>query len=353
MGRVRGGPAVQQPAESTAQQSGLSLVSLDGAHIVEIGLAGLDRARLESMREAGIRLRQPAVGEMVREAAARAQALTPFTSEQSDVECFRGIVRLFVAYFYQTGFVDARRALRRTNVDRYLVENSLHTRRTARWQLYKAGRAMYPNEFPPANVVEAPRLTATPPSTDADVAALYSIARTLNPHWRQVLVCVLDFIGGVGARPSELKHLRRDDVTVEMLDGRAWTVVTLHTPSRSPRRVPVWDQHLAGRIQDHAAHARHGHVMAFGSSPTVQRNAVNRINERLAERGYAERIDSKALRNRWLGEIVGILPMGQFLQVAGLATTVRVDEVITDLREFDDLDSIAAAFAAASGREEQ
>ncbi|WP_341258413.1 hypothetical protein [Gordonia malaquae] len=348
MGRLRGGPAVGQTWSMSEELPTNPVISLDGAHIVELDLDGLDSDRLESMRNAGLQLRQPAVGELVREAAARAQASTPFTTERTDIDGFRAVVRLLVAYFYQTGHVDARRALKRSNIDKYLVERTLKTRRTVRWQLYCAGRVLYPGEFPPRAVVEAPRQTATPASTEREIAALYTIASTLGPKWSRAMTCLVDFIGGVGARPAELKHLRRTDVSVEVINGVTCTVVTLQTASSEPRRVPVWDQQVAARIRRHAATARHDLIAAFGDAPTVERNAINRINERLSERGYSDRLNAKALRNFWLVQMASILPIIPFLQIAGTSSTFNLTELgLRPTEVSGNLDHVAAAIELA------
>lgn len=347
MGRTRGGPAPRAVIPTLEDSPDTPIVSLDGAHIVPISLDGLDRTRLESMRQAGLRLRQPAIGELVRESAARAQTCVPFVSENTDIESFRAIVRLMVAYYYRTGHVDARRALRRASIDQFLTDNNLTSRRTVRWQLYGAGRMFYPGEFPRANVIEAPREQATAPSTEQEVAALYTIARTLNPKWRRALTSLVDFTAGVGARSTELHHLRRGDVRIETINGRQWTLVTLQRPSTPPRTVPVRDQRLATRIQDHAEHACHDLIMAFGRNPSVEGNGINRVNDRLRELEYEERFDAKALRNFWLVQTANVLPMLPFMQLAGFSNFPRLSDMGLAVPGPGDLQSVVASLEAA------
>lgn len=118
-------------------------------------------------------MRKAADGELVREDAARVQASVPFRSENVDRDGFSVIVGLLVAFYYDSGRVDPLRALRRSNVDAYLMSRNRPTRRTARYLLYAAGRAFCPNEYPPALRLDAPRKIRTAPATSEEIAALY------------------------------------------------------------------------------------------------------------------------------------------------------------------------------------
>ena len=340
MARTAGAPAPRQSRTEVAP--GRVAVSLDGAAVLPLSVEGLDPERLTRLRGVGVRLRQPAVAELVREQAARAQASTPPVTQDSDREAMRVIVHLLADSFYRTGEVDPRRALRRASVDSYLMERKREVRRTVRWQLYSAGRALYPGEYPPALVVSAPRHIPTPPCTDRDVQALYTVARSLSPRWRAALTLLLDLIGGVGARPSELKHLRRGDVWTASLNGQMWTLVRLQTPSSPARVVPVWDRAIATRLERYAHDAPHEHLLALGREPAVERNGVNRINSRLTELGYPERLDAKALRNRWLRQMAEALPIAPFMRIAGVGSMPRAVDIGVDHRSGGDLASIAA-----------
>ncbi|MGW0039316.1 tyrosine-type recombinase/integrase [Gordonia sp. NPDC003376] len=286
--------------------------------VEDLRVDNLDADRLDTLREVGIRARQPHVADLVREAAARAQVSTPWRSEDVDIEGFRAVVHLLIAFYYETHTVDARRALRRANVDYYLEQRFRPTRRTTRYLLYAAGRVLYPREYPPAATVDAPRQERTRPATENQIDALYRVAATLSDKWRPALVMIVDLIVGVGARPEELKVLRRCDIRIENHHGERWVVVTLQTPKTQPRDVPVLDADIARRIEHYVVNARHDYVMAFGSNPRVERNAINRVNDRLLERGHAERVNSKALRHRWMQEMAQLLPLEAFCRLAGL-----------------------------------
>lgn len=307
-----------------------------------ISTDGLDQDRLDALRAMGISVRQAAVGEMVREGAARVQATVPFRSENVDRDAFTVIVGLLVAFYYESGRVDPLRALRRSNVDAYLTGRRRPSRRTLRYLLYAAGRVFYPNEYPPALTLDAPRQVSTPPATPGEISALYRVALTLGDKWGPGLTLLVDLLYGVGARPAELKHLRRRDVRVERHHGRRWVVVTLQTPQSEPRDVPVLDERTGERIERYVAQSRHDHLLALGRNATVERNGINRINERLAERQQPERIDAKALRHAWMQEIACQLPLAHFCYLAGVNNVVRLDRLTIDTYVAGDLDTITS-----------
>ncbi|WP_132992694.1 hypothetical protein [Gordonia zhaorongruii] len=270
------------------------------------------------LRLVGVRVRQPQIEKLVREQACRAIATVPFKSDLVDIEAVRVTIHLLISHYYRTGKVDARRALRRRAIDEYLLSQKSGMSRMTRHRLYTVGRALYPNEFPPALVIGAPSTPFTPPATADEVATLYSIARSLNPKWRSAMMILLDLSVGVGARAPELKQLRRSEIRTETVRGRRRTLVVLQTAASEARVVPVADPAIATRIEDYAHTCPHERLLAFGSHPSVERNAINRVNERLRERGHSERIDVRALRQAWLQRMATVLPVEQFLYVAGL-----------------------------------
>ena len=70
------------------------------------------------------------------------QASVPFRSEQVDRDGFSVIVGL-LAFYYDSRRIDSLRALRRSNVDTYLMSRSRPNRRTLRYLLYAASRVWY------------------------------------------------------------------------------------------------------------------------------------------------------------------------------------------------------------------
>lgn len=332
MARATGGPVHPRRAQGTnakiAPPQHIPLTAqADRIIVADIPVDDLDAARLERLRGLQVKVRQPAVAELVRECAARVQASVPYRSEGTDRDGFTCVVQLLVAYYYDSGRVDPIRALRRTNVDAYLTSRKRPTRRTIRYLLYAAGRVFAAQEFPPAQILDAPRQTRTTAATPEEITALYRVAVTLGDKWQPALTLLLDLIYGTGARPQELKHLRRSDVRVEHLHGVRWVVVTLQTPSTQPREVPVLDPETADRIERYVGSAPHEHLLAFGRTPTVERNAVNRVNDRLAERRQPERIDSKAVRHAWMTRIARLVRIDQFCYLAGLRTLEHIRDL--------------------------
>ncbi|UAK36970.1 hypothetical protein K8O93_17450 [Gordonia bronchialis] len=336
MARGKGGPTPQpQPNDRGGKRATDRRVRHDKSEVVvgTISTDGLDVDRLNRLRGMGIKVRQATVGESVREAAARVQASVPFRSEIVDRDAFGAIVHLLVAYYHDTGRVDPLRALRRSNVDAYLMSRNRPARRTLRYLLYTAGRVWYPHEYPPAFTLDAPRQIRTAPATDEEIDALYRVALTLGEKWEPALTVLVDLMYGVGARPEELKHLRREHIRVERHHGERWVVVTLQTPKTAPRDVPVLDEQIGRELEYYAANARHDLLLAFGSAPTVERNGINRVNDRLAERGQPERLNAQALRHAWIQEIVQLVPVSEFCYLAG----------VTSLHHMSDLDVVADA----------
>lgn len=337
MARAKGGPVHPRKVQGTnakiaAPQHIPLATQADRIIVADIAVDDLDAARLDRLRSLQVKVRQPAVAEVVRECAARVQASVPYRSVGTDRDGFTCVLQLLVAYYYDSGRVDPLRALRRSNIDSYLSTRNRPTRRTVRYLLYAAGRKFHPNEFPPASTLDAPRQNRTSPATQEEIAALYRVALTLGEKWGPALTVLLDLMVGAGARPEELKHLRRSDVRVERHHGQRWVIVTLQTPRTDPRDVPIIDKEISDRLERYVADARHDHLLAFGSNPTVERNGINRVNDRLAERDQPERVNSKALRHAWMREAAGVFPVDQFCYVAGIRSLSHVDELdlVTD-----------------------
>lgn len=339
MARGSGGP-VSRPRQINGDEArqGRRRAKAGGVEVVvgTISTDDLDRDRLDRLRHMRISVRQASVGELVREDAARVQASVPFRSENVDRDGFSVIVGLLVAFYYDSGRVDPLRALRRSNVDTYLMSRSRPTRRTLRYLLYAAGRVWYPHEYPPAQTLDAPRKIRTTPATSEEIAALHRVALILGEKWGSALTLLVDLMYGVGARPDELKHLRRRDIRIERHHGQRWVVVSLQTPKTAPRDVPVIDEQIGNRLERYVATARHEHLLAFGSAPTVERNGINRVNDRLAERHQPERLNARALRHAWMAEVMQVVPVSEFCYLAG----------VTSLHHMRDLDVIAHATGA-------
>ena len=69
--------------------------------------------------------------------------------------------------------------------------------------------------------------------------------------------------------------------------------------------------------------------MAFGEASTVERNAVNRVNEKLADRGLTCRVNPYALRNRWMVSQAKTLRLDEFCAVANVIDIRGVRAIMT------------------------
>ena len=126
MARGSGGPASrprQINGDEPRQRRRPAKAGVAEVVVGTISIDGLDGDRLDRLRHMGISVRQASVGELVREDAARVQASVPFRSENVDRDGFSVIVGLLVAFYYDSGRVDPLRALRRSNVDTYLMSS--------------------------------------------------------------------------------------------------------------------------------------------------------------------------------------------------------------------------------------
>ena len=69
--------------------------------------------------------------------------------------------------------------------------------------------------------------------------------------------------------------------------------------------------------------------MGFGESPEVEKNAVNRVNEKLRDRGVSCRVNPYALRNRWMVTQAKTLKLDEFCAVANIIDIRGVRAIVT------------------------
>lgn len=199
-------------------------------------------------------------------------------------------------------------------------------------------------EYPPALTLDAPRQVRTTAATSEEIAALHRAALTLGEKWGTALTVLVDLIYGAGARPAELKHLRRGDIRIERHHGQRWVVVTLQTATSTPRDVPIIDSQIGQRLEHYIATARHDRLLAFGAAPTVERNGINRVNERLAERGLPERLNAQALRHAWMKDLVQVLPVSEFCYLSGVTSLNHMHYLGAIVNTTGDIDAITGYF---------
>lgn len=334
MARHAGGPApaAPEPIDPYESDSGINAASSDDVpkpRVQEFPLHGVDRERYERLMSRRPKVRNPEVGKVALEAAARFQASRPFVSDVVDRESVSALTLFLVHMHHETGTVDLYRALRRPNVTRYLGTRKSNSPRTVRYYLHSAGRVLHPAEFPTGNGDVMYRGELSAPATVEDIRALREAAPSLSPKWERALQLIVEVVLACGARVSELKWLQHSDFRWQEVDGQRVLVVSLSTAKTAVRQVPVVDETQARRVMRLVRDAPHDRLMAFGEVSTVERNAVNRVNERLAERGLSCRLNPYALRNRWMITQAETLTLAEFCAVADIIDVRGVRAIMT------------------------
>lgn len=334
MARHAGGPAPAAPEPIDPYESDLLInaVASDDAplpRVQEFPLHGVDRERYERLMNRRPKVRNPEVGKVALEAAARFQASRPFVSDVVDRESVSALTQFLVHTYHETGTVDLYRALRRPTVTRYLGTRKSSAPRTVRYYLHSAGRVLHPAEFPTGNGDIMYRGELSAPATVENIRALREAAPSLSPKWERALQLIVEVVLACGARVSELKWLQHNDFRWQEVDGARVLVVSLSTAKTPVRQVPVVDEAQARRVMRLVRDAPHDRLMAFGEASTVERNAVNRVNEKLADRGLSCRLNPYALRNRWMVTQAKTLRLDEFCAVADIIDIRGVRAIMT------------------------
>lgn len=69
--------------------------------------------------------------------------------------------------------------------------------------------------------------------------------------------------------------------------------------------------------------------MDFGGSEKDDRNATNRVNEKLRTKGLACRLNVYALRSTWMVEQARLLPLDEFCAIADIVDIRGVRAIMT------------------------
>ena len=337
MARHAGGPAPVRPSPPQTPDAPRSIESEDrpatpepSLRVREFPADGVDEERYERMRSRKIRSRaSDEVRSAALEAAARFQASREFVSESVDRESVSALTHFLIYSHHETGVVDLYRALRRPNVTRYLASRKSASPRTVRYHLHSAGRVLHPAEFPSGNGDVMYRGELTPPATADEIRALYAAAAVLDTKWRRILLLILDLVLACGARVSELKWLQRSDFRCELIEGHKVLIITLSTSKTPARQVPIVDPVRARTVMDLVDAAPRDRLMDFGGSEKEDRNATNRVNEKLRTKGLACRLNVYALRSTWMVEQARSLPLDEFCAIADIVDIRGVRAIMT------------------------
>lgn len=276
-------------------------------------------------RLAKIRKRKPQQGidADIIAAAAALRCLHPECAHRTDLAA-TGVLRRYLRNYVELhGVLDPAAAMRRSNVDAYLLrannrgdDKSLHTFKSG---LYQAGRAIHPRQYPNGSFVLSRRPRALPPVPDPIVAELYATAAALTDELGRRAELLLDLGLGAGARPRDFHLLRGSDITSIRFGGRDVAVVRLPNIAGGHRQIPILDPAKSRRILQRAKDV--GDALLLAPGGPAERNVTNRVTEHLKLRGHRG-IDLKALRNNWILTTAERVPTTMFLQLADVSTTL-------------------------------
>lgn len=255
--------------------------------------------------------------------AAALRCLYPECSHRTDLAA-AGVLRRYLRNYVELhGTLDPYAAMRRSNVDAYLLrannrgdDKSLHTFKAT---LYQSGRKVHPHQYPKGTLILSRKPRALPPVPDAIVAELYATAAALADDLGRRAEVLLDLGLGAGARPRDFHLLRGSDITSIRYDGRDVAVVRLSNLAGGHRQIPILDRAMSRRILQRAKDVGDGLLLAPGGP--AERNLTNRVTEHLKLRGHRG-IDLKALRNNWILTTAERVPTTMFLQLADVSTTL-------------------------------
>ena len=264
-------------------------------------------------------------------AAARLWCRTAVAPESTDRKAVGLLARYLGLEAERVGSFNAQSALRRVNVERYLIDRQIRqtdrSARTIKSVLYTAGRILLPHEYAKSQAVEAPRAKRIAAASHAQIRDWYALAPTLPPHLSRRLLILLDLCYGAGVRAPDLKVLRGSSITAEYVSGHDIAVVTLPNRAGGFRRVPVADPEVGQRLLI-LARAQGSEYLLPARKGVVERNAANRISEHLRNHGHRS-VSAAALRNRWVIDLAERVPAVLML---ALADVVDV-QVLADQRE--------------------
>ena len=262
------------------------------------------------------------------------QARTPFISAEVDRKAVRVIARRLYEDALQWQDVDEFRALTKESVNRWLLQQSRRVKpgsvKTYDQVLARAGRILYPQQFPVRTAVSGSRQKGQRAAGRGAAEELYALAPLLSPSLRQTFLLELDLITGAGLRASEIKDLNGSDFTVVQV-GPGHEVVIVQIKGRwgKSRSVPVIDPAKGHRLIQRTQEVGTGSFMPLTVNAQVDRNAVNRVNSALNRLGLPA-MDARGLRNRWVLDLACTpgVPASALLRLAGVGDLrVLADQV--------------------------
>ncbi len=298
-------------------------------------LSDSERERYEELvNTTGIQVPEGPFRAWAIERAAMIQARTPFISAEVDRKGVRVIARCLYDDALQWQECDEFRAMTKDSVNGWLLRQAQRVKpgsvKTYDQVLSRAGRVLYPQQFPVRTAVSGSRQKGRRASGRSAAEELYAVAPLLSPSMRLTCVLVLDLITGAGLRASEIKDLRGNDFTVVRV-GPGYEVVVVRIKGRwgKTRSVPVIDPAKGHRLIQRAHEVGAGSFMPLTANAQVDRNVVNRVNDALKGQSFPA-MDARGLRNRWVLDLASQpgVPAAALLRLAGVGDLrVLADQV--------------------------
>ncbi|MCZ0731166.1 hypothetical protein [Mycolicibacterium iranicum] len=314
------GPAAESAAKTTmlvAQSAVRELPALPPS----------EHDRLATLLRQSVGADDPEVARAAIVAAATLRCQVPFTSAEQDRKDVGHVAR-FLVWAAFGDVVDPVRAFTRANVDEHLAATATASKRSAdqrRYILYRTGRRLHPQQFPPRIGMNVSARQRHPVASHAEIARLRTLVPRLPARLSQRTQALLDLSYGAGARPADFRSLRGTAITTTTVDGRAVAVVALPNLGGGVRQVPVWDREIGARLVGLAAGLGDRLILA-PHAVAAERNIVNRVGEQLRSHGHPS-IDPVALRNRWVLDLAERIPAVLLQQLADLCELrILVDE---------------------------
>lgn len=278
------------------------------------------------------------------ERASMVQARTLFISAEVDRKAVRVIARRLYEDALQWQDVDEFRALTKESVNRWLLQQSRRVKpssvKTYDQVLARAGRILYPQQFPVRTPVSGSRQKGQRAADRGSAEELYALTPLLNPSLCQTFLLVLDLITGAGLRASEIKDLKGSDFTVVQV-GLGHEVVIVRIKGRwgKSRSVPVIDPAKGHRLIQRAHEVGTGSFMPLTVNARVDRNAVNRVNSALNRLGLPA-MDARGLRNRWVLDLACTpgVPASALLRLAGVGDLRVLADQVEQLPTYESAD---------------
>lgn len=317
MARFRALPAAEEPDPEHLPDPAPA-VRPEARHVLPPFHPDIDAQRYGRLDGIGIRGFDSRFAELAVESAKRLCCRAPGWTDKTDRAHVSSVARYLAAEAQRVDDFNYSTALRRANVDCYLLAKSTEwtpkSTKFIRSLLYQTGRLVHPREFPAPRALETAAQARTTAASPEEVGRLYAVAHALPTVHCQRLLVVLDLCYGAGARPVDLKTLRGCNVERTTWQGEPMALLPLANQAGGSRIVPVADPDASRRLLALASAHPEAHLMTVGGG-RIGRNTANKVSEYLTRRGHRG-LNAAALRHGWILKLAQSVPAALLMQLA-------------------------------------